>query len=405
MVVSTKPSLLYISPVIPAMTGNGLAMRAGTVLEVLAARYEVHLLAAPLYASVSPRIPEQLEKLCRRVAIVSPWRPRRRWLRPARTWGDFRFDVVHVFRLAMLPFSEPYLRGLFRRPRRHLDLDDIESTTSRRLASLYRDNGASARAAHEESEADRLESLENIAFRKFDRVYVCSAADRHKLEARAPAEIRVLPNGVRLPGPMPAPLPAQMPAPLPAALHARAADRPFTFLFVGTLGYYPNEDGVRYLCAEIVPWIRQLAGSGFVVNIAGTGASESLRQAVNVPPVRLVGEVADLDPWYAEADVIVAPVRAGGGTRIKVLEAFSYQRPVVATSIAMEGIEARAEEHVLIGDTPAAFAEQCARLMLDPQLRARTARNAYDLLVRSYTIEALTRALDEMDHFAATSSS
>jgi glycosyltransferase involved in cell wall biosynthesis len=379
--MSAKPHLLYISPVIPALTGNGLAMRAGTVLEVLAPRYDVHLLVVPLYAPVTPSIPETLENLCQRAAILSPRPHRQGWLRPERLWGDIRFDVVHVFRLATVPFSEPYLGGFFRRPQRHLDLDDIESLTRRRLASLYRQNGANAAAAHEESEAARAETLENEAFRRFDRVYVCSASDRDKLAGRTRAQVCVLPNGVRMPDNVP----------------ARIPDGNFTFLFVGTLGYYPNEDAVRYLCAEIVPRIRELAGSGFVMNIAGTGASGSLRQAATVPQVRFLGAVTDLPPWYAQADAVVAPIRAGGGTRIKILEAFSYQRPVVATSVAMEGIEARAEEHVAIGDTPAEFAQQCARLMSDGELRGRLARNALALLEQSYTIEALGRALDDME--------
>jgi polysaccharide biosynthesis protein PslH len=376
--MAARRDLLYISPVIPALTGNGLAMRAGTVLECLAERYDVHLLVAPLYAPFTPRIPEALERLCRRAAIVSPRPPRRG---SSSIWRETRFDVVHVFRLATLAHSEAYLRGWFRRARRHLDLDDIESVTRLRLASLFRQNGDRVRAAYEESEAARQESLENAAFRRFDRVYVCSASDQQKLAGRTRADVRVLPNAVRV----------------PAGVRVRTAESVFTFLFVGTLGYYPNEDAARYLCAEIVPRIRELAGNGFVVNIAGTGASQSLRQAVNVPQVRFLGEVADLHPWYAEADAIVAPVRAGGGTRIKILEAFSYQRPVVATSIAMEGIEARAGEHALIGDSPADFAQECARLMRDSELRGRLARNALSLLLSSYTIEPLIRALDEMD--------
>jgi len=363
-----KRDLLYISPVIPALTGNGLAMRAGMALEALAERYRVHLLVVPIYASVTPAIPEPLAKLCFRTAMVSP-RPQPR----GRHWSDFRFDVVHVFRLAMLPFAKPYLRGFFRRAQRHLDLDDIESITLARLAALYRQNGDSARADRTEREAARMESLENEAFRSFDRVYVCSATDQRKLAGRTRADVRVLPNAVRMPAAVPAP----------------AGGGVFTFLFVGTLGYYPNEDGARYLCAEIVPRIRELAGGDFVVNIAGTGASESLRQAVNVQQVRFLGRVADLHPYYSLADAVVAPLRAGGGTRIKILEAFSYQRPVVATSIAMEGIEARAEEHVLIGDSPEAFAQQCARLMADGGLRERLAENAVALVQGSYTPRSL----------------
>ena len=380
MVMPKKPSLLYISPVIPALTGNGLAMRAGTVLEVLAQRHDLHLLVVPLYASVTPRLPEPLEKMCRRAEIASPRQRQRGGLLPAGIWGVPRFDVVHVFRLATLPFSRPYLGRLFRRPRRHLDLDDIESLTHRRLASLYRQNGDSAMAAREESEAARCETREDEVLRTFDRVYVCSASDRSRLAGRARADLRVLLNGVRMPANVP----------------ARPAGEVFTFLFVGTLGYYPNEDAVRFLCAEILPRLRELAGDKFVVNIVGTGASESLRQAASVAGVRFIGPVADLGPWYAQSHAIVAPIRAGGGTRIKILEAFSYRRPVVATSMAMEGIDAHADEHAVIGDTSAAFAQQCARLMADGDLCDRLARNALDLVEQRYSLQALRRALEEM---------
>jgi glycosyltransferase involved in cell wall biosynthesis len=365
----TRPSLLYISPVIPAMTGNGLAMRAGVVLEVLAASHDVRLLVAPLYASVTPEIPEPLEKLCRQTAIVSPWRQP-----TGRQCRNVRFDVVHVFRIASLPFAKAYLRqGLLYRPWRHLDLDDIESETGRRLAALYRQNGDMASADQQYSAAASQESVENEAFRHFDRIYVCSALDREKLRGRTRVEIRVLPNVVRM----------------PAAVPGRSASGLFTFLFVGTLGYYPNEDAVRYLCAKIVPRIAELCSVPFVVNIVGTGGSGSLQQAANAPPVRYIGTVADLQPWYEQADVVLAPVRAGGGTRIKILEAFSYQRPVVATSIAMEGIEAAPGEHMLIGDTAAEFATQCARLIADRELCGRLARNAFELVRDSYTVESL----------------
>ena len=376
--MAAKPKLLYISPVAPALTGNGLAMRAGMVLEALAGHYEVYLLVA--HKDPPLIIPERLERLCRRASVIAP-QPLWGFLPSARMWRDVRFDVVHVFRLAMLPFSKPYLGGWFRRPRRHLDLDDIESLTRRRLAALYRLNGDNARAERKESGAQRQEIAEAEAFRMFDRVYVCSSEDRRKLEGRARGEICVLPNAVRLPPSAPEP----------------PASGPFDFLFVGTLGYYPNADAVRYLCSEIVPRIRDLAGECFAVTIVGTGASKSLREVVAAPPVRFLGEVPDLEPCYAAAHAILAPIRAGGGTRIKVLEAFSYRRPVVATTIAMEGIEAQPEEHMLIGDTPDAFARQCARLISDRELGARLARNALDLVTQDYTLDALGRRLAEME--------
>ena len=374
--MAARPRLLYISPVVPMLTGNGLAMRAGIVLEALAHLYDVDLLVAPLYPPFLAAVPEPFAKLCHRAAIV-PTRPQ-----PPRQWADSRFDVVHVFRLSMLPFSRPYLSGWWRRPQRHLDLDDIESVTRRRLAALYRQNGDAAAADREAAAALRQEALEAETLRTFHRVYVCSAGDGRVLETRghARAQLRVLPNAVRLPAPVPAP----------------PADGVFTFLFVGTLGYYPNEDAVRLLCAEIVPRLRKFAPGRFAVHIAGTGAAKSLIEAANVPQVRFLGEVPNLDPYYAQAHAVLAPIRAGGGTRIKVLEAFSYGRPVVATNIAMEGIEARPEEHVLIGDTPEVLAQQCARLVFDRALGQRLAGNALALLRQRYTVEALAAALGDI---------
>lgn len=379
-----KPNLLYLSPVVPALAGNGLAMRAGAVLELLAAHYTVHLLIAPLYPSFDPRMPERLQALCHSVAIVSPVAPAprrtgwlRRWSGPRPIFGSTRFAVVHVFRLSMLPFAEPYLKRFRQRPGRHLDMDDIESVTRQRIADLYRSNGEFAAADYEEAVARRQELAENEALRRLDRVYVCSEIDRQKLSRRTEAEVLVLPNAVRM----------------PESVRACPAGGSFTFLFLGTLGYYPNQDAVRYFCAEIVPRIRERAITPFIVTVVGFGDMTPLRPLIRIPEVRLIGAVPDVQPWMEGADAVVAPVRAGGGTRIKILEAFSFQRPVVSTSLGCEGIAARDEEHILIGDTPEKLAEQCLRLMSDRGLGARLAANARRLAEDEYSMGALTRTM------------
>jgi glycosyltransferase involved in cell wall biosynthesis len=369
--VKSKPDLLYLSPVVPALAGNGLAMRAGTVLELLAAHYQVHLLIAPLYAAFDPRIPEPLERLCRSFVIVSPVPGH------TRAFGTTAFSVVHVFRLSMLPFAEPYVHRFWRRPARHLDLDDIESVTRSRIAELYRTNGELAAADYEQTQARRQDSVENEALQKLDRVYVCSEIDRQTLSGRTGAQVLMLPNAIRL----------------PESVHARPAGGVFTFLFIGTLGYYPNQDAVRYFCTEIVPRIRERAEAPFVVNIVGFGDVGPLRPLIRIPEVRLIGAVREVRPWMEEADAVVVPVRAGGGTRIKILEAFSFERPVVSTSIGMEGIAARDEEHALIGDTPEKFAEQCLRLMADREFGARLAANGRKLAEDHYSMEALARTM------------
>lgn len=378
-----KPALLYLSPVLPAMQGNGVAMRAGMVLQLLARHYRVYLLVRPLYPSPQETLPAVFHEACAAVAILPPAHSappsglrgalaRLTGRSPRPAFGDVRFAVVHVFRLAMLPNARPYTDGPHR-PRRHLDLDDIESRTQRRIAALYRQNGDDARAAITEALANQAEVAEREVFQRWDRVYVCSESDRQALLERGGRQVRVLPNAVRP----------------PPSLHPRQGRAPFTFLFIGTLGYYPNEDGVRHFCDAVLPAIRRHAGEPFRVVIAGFGANPSLAALTAIPEVELVGAVPDVAPWYRDADAVIVPLRAGGGTRIKVLEAFAYERPVVSTAQGCEGISVRDGEHLLIAGTAGDMAEQCLQLMSDTGLRERLVARAAALVRDMYTLEAL----------------
>jgi glycosyltransferase involved in cell wall biosynthesis len=280
----------------------------------------------------------------------------------------------------MAPLARPYLHTL----ECHLDLDIIESKTRRRLAALYRLNGRRMEAGVEQVLARRFEALEDQALADFDRVYVCFDGDREELLDRslnpagsARAEVVVLPNAVSIPGPLP----------------PRPKDGPFTFLFMGTLSYYPNEDALRYFCADVLPSLRQCAAREFRLNVLGPGATDAIKRLEELPEVQFVGEVPDVRPWYRDADAVVVPLRAGGGTRIKILEAFSYRTPVVSTSIGLEGIDARDDEHALVADTPESFTAQCLRLMTEEDLAERLTERAYALFLRAYSPGAVVRAI------------
>lgn len=343
-------------------------MRAGAVLEALASCYRVSVLIAPLYASFVKEMPASLRDLCQSVIRI-----------PAGSMDGSPadagegFDIVHVFRLAALGAASPYLKDA-RTAARHLDLDDIESKTLRRIAQLQRENGEEALAAATEVQARKAELLETVAFRQFQRIYVCSEPDRRELHARCQAEICVLPNVMHA----------------PSEVGARRPDGVWRFLFVGTLGYYPNEDAVVYFATQILPLIRQAAGCPVEFTVAGTGASANLRKmARDLPGVILQGSQPDLAAVYQAADIAIVPIRAGGGTRIKILEAFAHGRPVVASTIGAEGLDIEAGEHLLIGDTPQAFSDCCLSLMTDDELRERVITNALALLRGAYSADTL----------------
>jgi glycosyltransferase involved in cell wall biosynthesis len=405
-----RTDLLYITPVVPRESGNGLAMRAYHVLEALSSKYRVHLLTAGLRPGDTQgeiRPPEFCE-----AAAFLPARPRRdlrlalRWLAYRRSpdlfcrlfseppeWATVTgkriraasrifsrrdFDVIHVFRLYMSPFASPFLREPFAGTCQ-VDIDDIESVTRRDLSDLYRLNGNGKMASSLAREAAIYASMEGRILPRFDRVFVCSDTDREKISRMYQcADVAVLPNVVRIPAERPP---------------ARARET-FSFLFVGTLGYYPNYDGIVRFCEKILPLLRENTKKSFSIKVAGVGMTDELAARLSAArEVEVLGYVEDLAPVYTACDAVIVPVRAGGGTRIKVLEAFSYGRPVVSTSAGIAGIGAVDGRHVLAGNTPEEFALCCLKIMNEKETYGMLAEKAFALVRDRYSPEILTNIL------------
>ncbi len=388
----------------PAVAGNGLAMRAGMVLEALAVDHNVHLLVIPVHRPSGPpetapeiisrwsagaavlelrdhehplfRLIARSKDPCERLAGYRAYaRPSLcRFATPGtvgkviRAFPAVTFSAVHVFRLYLAPFVEPYLRaGREMRPICALDLDDHESRRARRVAALYEAAGDEMRAAIERSEADKYAVMEREYLPRFDHVYVGSEADGVEVAQQCGcSNLVVVPNGVRI----------------PARVPAKRPGRPFTLLFVGSFGYYPNDDAAAFFCAEVLPRLRANTRQAVRVMLVGSNPSRRVRALTADSDVIVTGSAPSVAPYYRDADVVVVPVRAGGGTRIKLLEAFSYRRPVVATTLGAEGIEIRHGVELLLADTPADFAARCTELMERPALRRRLVDNAAALVAR-----------------------
>jgi glycosyltransferase involved in cell wall biosynthesis len=151
------------------------------------------------------------------------------------------------------------------------------------------------------------------------------------------------------------------------------------------MGYFPNLDAVRFLCNEIVPQMRRLGNRPFQVKVAGkVPVLMPRRDLLPCPEVEFVGAVEDIAGCYAGAHAVLVPLRAGGGTRIKVIEAFAYRRPVVATALAVEGLEVRDGTHALVAETAYALARQCVNLMNDSRMAESLATAAGRLFESRY---------------------
>lgn len=211
------------------------------------------------------------------------------------------------------------------------------------------------------------------------RVHVTvSAADRDLLLGHCPgADIRVVPNGTDTDRLRPDP----------------AAEQPRGLLFLGSMNYAPNPDAVLYFLREIWPLIkRDLAGATFdVVGIAPP--AEVLEASRRDPAVRVHGYVEDIRPHLARAALFVVPLRIGGGTRLKILDAMAMGKAIVSTSVGAEGLALADGAEIVLADDPALFAASVVRLVNDPASRQSLGRRARERAVASYSWESSGREL------------
>jgi glycosyltransferase involved in cell wall biosynthesis len=162
-------------------------------------------------------------------------------------------------------------------------------------------------------------------------------------------------------------------------------------LFVGVMNYPPNRDAMLYFCRSVLPLVlRQVPGVR--LTIAGHAPPPEVQRLAS-PCVRVTGPVRDVMAFYRDVAVSIAPLRAGGGTRLKILEAMAAGRPVVSTSIGCEGLEVTPDRHLLLADTPETFAAATVRLLREPALRASLAANARRHVLERYDWRVIGRRL------------
>jgi polysaccharide biosynthesis protein PslH len=149
-------------------------------------------------------------------------------------------------------------------------------------------------------------------------------------------------------------------------------------LFVGAMFWYPNEDAVLWLAQTIAPRLRRLVPD-IRISVAGA-ASQALVARMRDAGLEYLGTPVDLAGAYAATSIVVAPLRGGGGTKLKVLEAWLHHRPIVATRHACRGLGAVSGLHLLQADTAAQIANSCQRLFEEPDLAASLATEGHALL-------------------------
>jgi polysaccharide biosynthesis protein PslH len=226
---------------------------------------------------------------------------------------------------------------------RVIDMHNIESALAERVGRSQRGPRRWIWAL----EVRLLRRLER-SLRSDDVVAVVSRGDREALARFLPArEIVVSPNGWSSPEPLDAPT------------------GPPTVNFVALLSWTPNVAAATWFAEQVWPHVaRELPEAR--LQLVGRNPSERVRDLAQDPSVCVSGTVPDITPWYASSSVCVAPLLAGGGSRLKILEALALGRPVVATRIGVEGLEDLIGRGVIVADDPIAMAAEVVALLKDP---------------------------------------
>jgi polysaccharide biosynthesis protein PslH len=213
---------------------------------------------------------------------------------------------------------------------------------------------------------------------KYERATVVSEREREHLRTIGcdVARVSVVPNGIEVPC---------------IRSPGRHAER---LIYPGSVTYSANLDAVRFFIREVLPLVRRSRPD---LEFWVTGSTDGVEISnLMAPGVRFTGCLPEVDSVIAESAACVVPLRIGGGTRLKVLQAMAVSTPVVSTSKGIEGLEVQPERHALMADTPEAFAAQVLRLCSDPLLGQRLTREGQRLVQERYAWPEIGDALERV---------
>ena len=231
-----------------------------------------------------------------------------------------------------------------------VDVDDFEGEL---MVDRLQGGPPYRRKRLHEIQARCLLRYERSLRKRFDALCICKEEDRNLLDD-GPAAVHVVPNGVDIP-----------------TNPRLSPQRTDNILFVGTLWYQPNVESLRHFVTEVLPRVRAERPEA-TLTVAGRGpVSEELRTFLAGADAELHESPATLDAFYDAAAVSVAPLLAGGGTSIKVLESLAHAVPTIATSTAVRGLGLASGTHLIVADSATEFAAACIALLRDPE-HART---------------------------------
>ena len=380
--------ILLVSPFLPWPPHDGGRIRILETLRFLSQRHEVSLLANVTSAAESTNV-QALSKYCRtidveliqhgqiarlgrmlkgllngRSLIQSYHYNERLALRLTKLTADEDYDIIQI----ELSFMSEYAEAINPtcKAKKILSTHNIETQRFRRELKL---SGWNARRAVLLAESTLFPNWESIAFRQFDGVVAVSEADAAWIVKNAGQKpVELAPNGVD------------------TEYFRPRVDRKATgpsIVFTGLMDYPPNSDAVCWFVREIFPGLRH-AYPTLDFTIVGARPTDEVLALEDHDGVIVTGEVPDIRPYVHDVTAFVVPLRSGGGTRLKILQAMALSCPVISTAIGAEGLNVCDGDNILFAEDTAEFVFQVGKLIESTEFASQIGNKGRELVVAEY---------------------
>lgn len=391
-------NILFLTQIPPYPLDAGPKVRIYYVLRYLAQRHRVTLLSF-VRNEVEERAAAHLRSFLPEVHTVPIKRSRVRdaffwgasWLQGqpflivrdsveemhqtmARLTARQRFDAIHADQLSMAQYAVAFPH------QRVLDQHNAVWTIVYRLWQNERTIWRRWLMRHE---WQALQKYEAHICHRFDHILTVTEEDRRALESldgQRPLPITVMPICID---------PDEVP-------RIERVAQPRHIICIGGMFYPPNVDGIVWFARQVLPHVQAVCPDSQLFVVGGRPAPAFRALARENERIQVTGYVADPTPLLRESAVFIVPLRAGGGMRVKILDAWAWGIPVVSTTIGCEGIAVSNAENMLIADEPRAFAEAVIRLIHDPDLGQRLAQAGRSWVEQHYHWRTVYQLLDQI---------
>jgi len=401
--------ILWISHLVPYPPKAGVLIRSYNLIKQLGQRHEVDLFMFNQKKLLGAFYPSQTEGMQAAINALSPYVKKHweepipcersklhklalivksffsktpytvNWLR-SRNAGKLlkeiidnnNYDLIHFDTISL----DIYRRFAHKNTKTAMNHHNIESHMMGRRA--IKENNY-FKKLYFQLEYKKLHKYEHNKLPEYDGHIVCSKDDAHRLCALSRVNhIEVIPNGIDV----------------SCAEPVKTIDKG-TLLFIGGLSWYPNKDAVLHFFDKIYPLLQE-RNTRVHVNIVGRNApAELVELASRDDAISVLGFVDDVSEYYKRSNIYICPIRDGGGTKLKILDAFAKKMAVVAYSIACEGIEATHGENVMIAENVEQFAQYVIELVNDTEKCISLGNSAFNLVQQKYNYDSIGKKLSD----------